>query len=341
MKTPVTLEQRRAFTAERLKLLADELAAAGASEIADGCACVYATGSGGRGEMSPKSDLDIFIVEYKDKARPLTNLNEIRLKARLIEVSRKLQFEDFTDDGEYVKAYDVKSDLIDKLGTRHDDYENVLTARLLLLLESRPILNRDLYEIAIDALVANYWRDFPKNSINFLPVFLVNDILRFWKTLCLNYEERTWVAEGDTVEVTTPEDSLVRGKRRLHNYKLKYSRMLTCYSAIIYLMAALKRDGGTVKPEVAMAMVGESPTKRLELIAEMAPSTKTKIEEILASYGQFLTVCEEDKNLLRPKFAHSDFKKARFDEAREFGRSISDLLHVIGEKSELLRYIIV
>ena len=78
MNTPVTLEQRRAFTAERLKLLADELAAAGPAEIADGSACVYATGSGGRGEMSPRSDLDIFIVEYKDKARPLTNLNEIR-----------------------------------------------------------------------------------------------------------------------------------------------------------------------------------------------------------------------------------------------------------------------
>lgn len=302
------------------------------------CVC---DGSGGRGEMSAKSDLDIFIVEYKEKARPLTNLNEIRLKARLIEVSRKLEFEDFTDDGEYVKAYDVKSDLIDKLGTRQDDYENVLTARLLLLLESRPILNPDLYETAIDALVANYWRDFPKNSTSFLPVFLVNDILRFWKTLCLNYEERTWVAEGDVPEASAQEDAAARGKRRLHNYKLKYSRMLTCYSAIIYLMAALERDGGTVKPEVAMTMVAESPTKRLELVADMTPSTASSIEQILASYGQFLAVCEEDKSTLRRKFAQADFKKTRFDEAREFGHAISNLLHAIGEKSELLRYIIV
>jgi hypothetical protein len=172
-------------------------------------------------------------------------------------------------------------------------------------------------------------------------VFLVNDILRFWKTLCLNYEERTWVAEGDLPEASAPEDSAARGKRRLHNYKLKYSRMLTCYSAIIYLMAALKRDGGTVKPEVAMTMVAESPTKRLELVADMTPSTASRIEQILASYGNFLGVCEEDKSTLRQKFAQVDFKKARFDEAREFGRAISDLLHVIGEKSDLLRYIIV
>jgi hypothetical protein len=240
-----------------------------------------------------------------------------------------------------VKAYDVKSDLIDKLGTRQDDYENVLTARLLLLLESRPILNPAVYDMAIDALVANYWRDFPKNSTNFLPVFLVNDILRFWKTLCLNYEERTWVADGESLDVSAPEDSAARGKRRLHNYKLKYSRMLTCYSAVIYLMAALRRDGGTVKPEVAMAMVAESPTKRLELVADMTPNVAPAIEQILAGYGQFLTVCEEDKSQLRAKFAQTDFKKARFDEARAFGRAISELLHMIGEKSELLRYIIV
>lgn len=338
MNVPGTLAQRRAFTAERLALLAKELGAAGATEIAEGRACVYVTGSGGRGEMSPKSDLDIFIVNYEDKARPLTNLNEICLKARLIEVSSKLEFGDFTDDGKYVKAYDVKSDLIDKLGTRHDDYENVLTARLLLLLESRAILNPNLYETALDALVANYWRDFPKNSTNFLPVFLVNDILRFWKTLCLNYEERTW---GEAIEATAQENAAARGKRRLHNYKLKYSRMLTCYSAIIYLMAALERDGGTVTPEVAMAMVAESPTKRLELVADMLPSTAPKIDEILASYGQFLGVCEEDKTPLRQKFAQPEFKRARFDEAREFGRAISNLLHLIGEKSELLRYIIV
>lgn len=337
MAATETLQERREFTQKRLQELREELDSVGANEIADGCSCVYVTGSGGRGEMSSRSDLDIFIVQYKEQARPLTNLNEIRLKARLIEVSRKLQFEDFSGDGEFVKTYDVKSDLIDKLGTRHDDYENVLTARLLLLLESRPLLNKSLYETAIDALVANYWRDFPNNSESFLPVFLMNDILRFWKTLCLNYEERTWV-QGD---VANEEDRATRGKRRLHNYKLKYSRMLTCYSAIVYLMAATKRDRGTVKPEVAMAMVSESPTRRLELVADIDRKTTESVGAILESYAQFLKVCDEDKTTLRNKFAHADFKKKRFDEAREFGRMISDLLYTIGERSDLLRYLLV
>lgn len=342
MKTPETLLKRRAFTTDRLGKLIETLKKSGADAVAEGCACVYATGSGGRGEMSGRSDLDVFIVQFQAKAKPLTNLNEIILKARLIEANRALDFEDFSGDGEYVKSYDAKLDLIDKLGTRHDDYQNVLTARLLLLLESRPILNEALYGTVIDALVANYWRDYPQNSKNFLPVFLLNDILRFWKTLCLNYEERTGDATTDLLQKEREvEDPKLRGKRRLHNYKLKYSRMLTCYSAIIYLMGALERDGGTVSPEVAMKMVHMSPTARLEAIASFAPATDAIVEKILTSYAQFLQICDDEKPALQQKFSEAEFKKLRFDEASEFGRDISNLLHTIGKDSELLRFLVV
>jgi hypothetical protein len=292
--------------------------------------------------VRPQSDLDIFIVQFQDKAKPLTNLDEIRLKARLIEVSREMKFDDFSDDGKYVKTYDVKLDLIDKLGTRHDDYENVLTARLLFLLESKPILNPELFETTIGALVANYWRDYVQNSASFLPVFLLNDILRFWKTLCLNYEERTGDATIDLMQAQQEkEDPKLRGKRRLHNYKLKYSRMLTCYSAVIYLMAAVRRDGGTVSPEAAMDMIRLSPTARLEAVGASVDGTTNVIEGILSRYAQFLDVCDDKKAVLQMKFAEPEFKKARFQEAQDFGREISNLLHLVGDKSELLRYLIV
>ena len=343
VNVPETLIKRRAFTDERLGKLIGVLNASGAAGVAEGCACVYATGSGGRGEMSGRSDLDIFIVQFEEKTkRPLTNLNEIILKARLIEANRKLEFEDFSGDGEYVKSYDAKTDLIDKLGTREDDYKNILTARLLLLLESRPVLNAELYAIVIDAIVANYWRDYVQNSASFLPVFLFNDILRFWKTLCLNYEERTGDARTDLAQKQLEDqDPKLRGKRRLHNYKLKYSRMLTCYSAIIYLMAGLKRDGGTVHPQAAMDMAKLSPTLRLEAVAQIAPETEKMVETILISYSQFLQVCDDEKAALQQKFSEADFKKQRFDEARGFGTEISNLLHFIGKDSEILRFLVV
>lgn len=115
MKVPETLLKRRALTEQRLRDLGDALGKAEAPSIVDKCACVYATGSVGRGEMSETSDLDIFIIRDRSLERPLTNLNEIRLKARLIEVARELKFPEFSDDGEYVKSYDVKDELIRKL----------------------------------------------------------------------------------------------------------------------------------------------------------------------------------------------------------------------------------
>jgi predicted nucleotidyltransferase len=336
MKVPDTLLKRRALTEQRFKELEEALVKAQGPTIVDKCACVYTTGSVGRGEMSENSDLDIFISRDRSLERPLTNLNEIRLKARLIEVARELRFPEFSDDGEYVKSYDVKEDFIKKLGTRSDDYENVLTARLLLLLESQPILGGDFYKQVIDELLAVYWRDYSQNSANFLPVFLMNDILRFWKTLCLNYEERT--SDEKTGKKTAHPNV---GKRRLLNYKLKYSRLLTCYSAIVYLQAVLRRDNGTVSPDAAVEMIGKTPTRRLEFVAETEKGMETPVATILENYASFLDIASESKTTLQPKFEDPEFKRARFAEARQFGNDVFRLLHLMGEKTDLLRYIAV
>lgn len=336
MKIPDILSQRRETTQTKLNRLVAALAEVQAQQIVEKCACVYATGSVGRGEMGDNSDLDIFIIRDRTVERPLTNLNEIRLKARLIEVARELKFPEFSDDGEYVKSYDIKDDFIEKLGTRLDDYENILTARMLLLLESRSILGADVYRQAIDELLAVYWRDYSQNSSDFLPVFLINDILRFWKTLCLNYEERT--ADEKTGKKTAHPNT---GKRRLLNYKLKYSRLLTCYSAIMYLQAVLYRDKGTVSPEAALDMVSISPTQRLEFVAQTVSGVEQPVATILENYAKFLDITAEGKSTLQPKFEDADFKRLRFGEAKQFGRDVFKLLHLMGENTDLLRYIVV
>jgi predicted nucleotidyltransferase len=54
------LQARRAEASRRLGLLAESLVEA--ANLAKGKACVYLTGSFGRGEASSHSDLDLFIV---------------------------------------------------------------------------------------------------------------------------------------------------------------------------------------------------------------------------------------------------------------------------------------
>ena len=225
------LFDRRSQTIQKIKDLRARLSAA--ETIASGKACVYMTGSFGRGEASTHSDLDLFILGKNDgkpdrhgkQGSCLSRLDEICLKAELIEVTRELGIQEFSGDGRWLVHYSV-DDLIKTLGKPEDDVENTFTARLLLLLESHALWGEGVYRDALDDVVAAYWRDYEDHKTNFMPAFLANDILRLWRTFCVNYEART---------ERVPETEKAKGK--LKNYKLKHSRLLTCYSAILYLIA--------------------------------------------------------------------------------------------------------
>ena len=237
------LKNRRKIVNSHLGKLTKKLGKA--RNLAEGKACVYLIGSYGRGEASKYSDLDLFIVGRGTKnERELKNLDEILIKAELIEATRKLGFPEFSGDGEYLTHYTV-DDLVDTLGTRDDDKTNTFTARLLLLLESRPLLEDEIYSNVISEVIAAYWKDYESHESEFVPAFLVNDILRLWRTFCVNYEART------KKKNEKPDE---KANRKLKNYKLKHSRLLTCYSALVYLMAVMA-ERGTVSQNDAMHMV--------------------------------------------------------------------------------------
>jgi predicted nucleotidyltransferase len=250
------IEERRQYSDQRFEEL--KAALVGAPGICGDKACVYAIGSFGRREASQHSDLDIFIVslchgkdrEYKSR---LTKLEEILLKADLIRASRTSGFPDFSKDGDFLQHHSSIS-LIQTTGDRNDDAINTFTARLLLLLESKPLAGEDVHIQVINDVIAKYWSEFPEHNDCFIPAYLANDILRYWRTLCLNYEART--------SEKTPRD---RANRKIKNYKLKHSRMLTCYSALLFLLY-IYSENGTVTVEDTQTMVRLVPTERLEWI---------------------------------------------------------------------------
>ena len=169
-----------------------------AESLASGKACVYATGSFGRYEASLHSDLDLFIVgkteirkgKVTKPGSSLSRLDEICIKADLIEVTRKAGIQDFSGEGRYLVHYSVE-EFTKALGTPEDDVTNTFTARLLLLLESCPLLEPNVYREVIDEVIAAYWKAYEDHRTDFIPAFLGNDILRLWRTFCVNYEART------------------------------------------------------------------------------------------------------------------------------------------------------
>ena len=289
------------------------------------------TGSFGRRETSQYSDLDLFIAGYGTSEKPdLSRLDEILVKADLIEATRERGIPEFSGDGAYLKHYTV-AELLQSLGTPHDDVSNTFTARLLLLLESGPLIGTAVYKRITDDVIAEYWGDYEDHKKDFIPAFLANDVLRMWRTFCVNYEART---------ECEPEQE--RAKRRLLNYKLKHSRLLTCYSALLYLLTVFSK-AGTVSPVDAAEMIALTPTQRLEWMLSQPGlgAAHTKVNELLDRYEQFLENTEVAKEDLIGRFLDKEKRKEYSESAYRFGDVVWDVLDIVGNRSRFHRLLIV
>lgn len=312
------LNQRRKDTARRIEELRKELA--DAEKICGEKTCVYATGSFGRGETTPHSDLDVFIVSKCENSKPgLGRLDEILIKAELISATKKFNIPEFSGEGEYLVHYTV-DELVDGLGTPEDDAKNTFTARLLLLLESYPLLGQSAYKEIIGDVISAYWEDYPDHKNDFVPAFLANDILRMWRTFCVNYEARTQSAP--------PERKV---KRKLKNYKLKHSRMLTCYSGLLFLLTIFSKNK-TVSPADASTMVLMSPTERLEwmLAQPEAVNAANLVRRLLDYYEDFLKNTDEREDDLVAKLLDRESARKYFESQFLFGNGVFKLLNAVG-----------
>lgn len=208
--------QRAKFSQERLAELQHSLSAYGTfADLPD--LTVFAAGSYGRMEAGPHSDIDLFFMYGLDAKSRNDNARETRFFRQLRKVAKDMEFPDFTDNGRYLVTHRT-NEVLRRLGGRKDDYGNHFTARMLMLLESAPVTRSDVFDRIVKTVVAEYSRDMPGHEETFYPLFLINDVRRFWTTLLINYEN-------------SRNEAVKRDKRAAHrvkNYKLRISRLTTC-----------------------------------------------------------------------------------------------------------------
>ena len=327
------LEDRQTATTHRFEEMRGRLTAA--EDRCAGKACVYATGSFGRGEASRFSDLDLFIVGNSTNRngqdeRALSRLDEICVKADLIQVTRELKIPEFSGDGEYLEHYTTQ-ELVKSLGMPYDDSSNTFTARLLLLLESQPLVEASVYHTVTADVISAYWRDYEGHRDEFMPAYLANDILRLWRTFCVNYEART---------KTEPAEK--KAKRKLKNYKLKHSRLLTCYSALLYLLAVYS-SRNTVSPDDADAMIRLTPMARLMWLGQQDHLSKIRgtLSQLIDCYEQFLLQTEAAEDALVEQFMDKNRSKKFMASASDLGDSVFELLGSIGGDTRFYRLLVV
>ena len=258
---------------------------------------------------------------------PLGKIRDVRILNAVILASEQIGFPDFSNDGEFLKFIHIE-ELIHHLGDREDDYHNMLTARMLLILESRPIYNDDLYMEMLSNVIGRYFTDFHKHAKDFKPIFLLNDTLRFWRTLCLNYENgKQW----------RTKDAKRNAKGHLSNLKLRFSRCNTCFSFVAKLLS--------IGPSMDMAKVIEicelSPLDRLRSLREENRDLSEFIDPMFEEYEWFLESVSRKKEIVIDWISDKDNRKTAFQHSDIFMDCMYSLVSHVASKHDYLRYLVI
>jgi hypothetical protein len=220
------------------------------------------------------------------------------------------------------------------MGSPADDYTNTFTARLLLVLESRLIANEAAHVRATEAIIEAYWADYPQNSDSFLPVFLVNDVIRYWKTLCLNYES------GRLGGIPSGYDAVKwKNRNQLRNVKLKFSRLWTCHATVAYLLWKTA-NGAPVRPADMQEMMSLTPYERMSAVKDGSGESDV-VQTAIDNYAWFLETFSGSKDdSLRIVSDKPQWIDARARGAG-FAESMKCVLFALGDESALFRFLLV
>lgn len=294
---------------------------------------IFGAGSFARLEASKYSDIDLFFLINGSKENVSEpNTNSLRLFGKVIEIVDKLDFPKFSNDCEYLVLLPT-DEICAKLGSRKDDHENYFTARMLLLLESQCLYGKAVFDNITASIISSYFKDYPDHKHTFQPIFLLNDICRYWKTLLLNYENKRNLPPG-------AEDVQRKTRQKVRNFKLKYSRMTTCFASI----AALGSYTAPVTEKQVVELTRLTPRQRLEWIPSLVPTAKAAVDEVLTGYAGFLELTALPTSEIEGHFSDKQKRTEMFQQANRYGDSMFKLLQVIDEanpKLKLMRNLVI
>lgn len=285
----------------------------------EGSAVVF--GSMARGEFTGGSDLDWTIL-IDGRADSLHQKLVHQLSGRLTDAN-------FIKPGPtgVFGGLIFSHDLVHAVGGDEDSNKN-MTRRLLLLLESRAVQTASSEEVRariINAILSRYVEEdasFIRSNTRAdkIPRFLLNDVVRFWRTMAVDYANKYRARAGD--------------KWALRNIKLRMSRKLLFVSGFFMCISWALREssceeGAFLTQDLVSHLTTWTNRTPLESLAAMVTAHAPDLAgQIFDNYDAFIALLNDTqkRERLENLSPYAAYEDDIFLQARSISLSFDDAL---------------
>lgn len=217
-------------------------------------------------------------------------------------------------------------DIIHQIGGQNDSNKNT-TRRILLLLESFPIGKRtEAYDRVMQGVINRYLEEdnhpLTHDGKRYrVPRFLLNDIVRFWRTMAVDFASKQRDRGGKGWGVRN-------AKLRMSRKLIFASGLLVCFSANLDpdLQAKISTDKSDIRFHLAKHIRNYtrlSPLRILERSMAQYKVPQSVAKDLFGAYAAFLGILDDKKNREALDGLHS--ADSRTDSLFKEIREISDV----------------
>lgn len=218
-------------------------------------------------------------------------------------------------------------DLVQKIGGREDTNENT-TRRVLLLQESVAFGKPDAYERVLRLILSRYLED--DRGLRFgtlpykVPRFLLNDIVRYWRTITVDFVEKQRGQGGHGW-------GLRNAKLRMSRKLIFATGMLSCFSCELLSGSEarrelLKRHSTVAMEEHLRNFIKKTPLEILATFLLELDIKRSTARKLFSAYNAFLALLNDSKKRNHLKNLHYDDIRGNvvFNEVRGFSREFQE-----------------
>jgi hypothetical protein len=132
-------------------------------------------------------------------------------------------------------------------------------------------------------------------------------------------------------------------KRRVKNYKLKFSRLLTCYSALLSILYCYNSTGRVTQTDM-LSIARMTPLERIERLAATVKNNSETVKglnSIISEYEEFLQITNTTEEDLKIQFSIPERQTELLQKSYVFATSIFNVIESIGKGTKLHRMLVV